>query len=93
LLGCVHDGRHGASASVEVLDGLVGAWADAPLMSGARIGACAAAVDGRLLVMGGVSGDSPLATVEVFDPQSGSWAEGPPLPAPRAAACAAVLQL
>ena len=68
-------------------------WTDAPIMSATRIGAAAAAFDGKLYVMGGTSGDNPLASVEVFDPLTDCWSEGPALKAERAAACAAVLQL
>ena len=53
-------------------------------MKGPRGSVGAAAVDGKIHVIGGRGLDGVVvATHEVFDPQSGQWSEAAPLPTPR----------
>ncbi|MEN8376740.1 MAG: kelch repeat-containing protein [Gemmatimonadota bacterium] len=64
-----------------------GEWAPRPAAGLARSDAAAAtvALDGRLYVLGGLSGagsGSPVAAVERFDPSTDSWSALAPLPLP-----------
>jgi len=72
-----------------------GTWARLPAMPKSLWGAGSAVLgDGRVLVIGGLSGPSStsaLATVEVFDPKSSSWAAAAPMLQARAYPATATL--
>lgn len=58
----------------------------------ARRGAAAAALDGRIYVLGGRGADGAVSPrVDVYDPAADAWTRGPDLPGPRAGLGAAVL--
>jgi N-acetylneuraminic acid mutarotase len=72
----------GALSSVEVYDIATGAWSSAPDMPTPRHHHGAAALDGRLVVVGGRNADDlSLDVAEQFDPASGRWTRLPSLPA------------
>lgn len=62
-------------------------WTSTASMAAPRADFAAAAVDGRLWVLGGITGGAGtrLNTTEVYDPASDSWRAGPMLQAPRSA--------
>lgn len=72
-----------------------GTWAPLPAMPRSLWGAGGAVLgDGRVLVIGGLSGPtstSALATVEIFDPKSASWAAAAPMLQARAYPATATL--
>ncbi len=58
----------------------------------ARRGAAAAALDGRIYLMGGRDADGVVSMrVDVYDPEADAWSVGPDLPGPRSGLGAAVL--
>lgn len=58
-------------------------WRQAPPLPVARLGVGAAALDGRLWVVGGLTADRQTSSrVDVYDPDSGTWSAGPELPVP-----------
>jgi kelch-like protein 17 (actinfilin)/kelch-like protein 20 len=59
-------------------------------MSAARIGLAAAAVNGKLYVMGGFDGQS-LSSVERYDPAKNAWEAVAPMSTARSAPAAAVV--
>ena len=70
------------------------AWQKTPRMATPRLEACAAALGGKLYVVGGRAGEkctSLLSSVEIFDPETGLWQEGVPMSTKRAGACAVTL--
>lgn len=67
--------------SMEVYDFRTGRWQAGPQMPTARHHAGAAALGGRLYVVGGRAGKLfALAQFESFDPRRGTWTSLPPLP-------------
>jgi N-acetylneuraminic acid mutarotase len=60
-------------ASAEVFDPDTGRWSAIADMSTARNSMGAAALDGKVYVMGGFDGSSVLKSAEVFDPATGRW--------------------
>jgi N-acetylneuraminic acid mutarotase len=89
-----------ASASLTRHDRLAAgasSWASAAALATARNAAGAAALGGRLYVVGGRSpgiraGDqASLASVEVYDPATGAWTAGAPLPTARGSLAVAAL--
>jgi Kelch motif len=67
--------------NVEVFDIATQRWSPAPPIPTSRHHAGAAALNGRLYVVGGRrTGDYSLSTVERFDPATGRWDELEPLP-------------
>lgn len=66
-------------------------WAATANMATPRADFAAVAVDGRLWVLGGITGvdGARLNTTEVYDPTSDRWRPGPALPAARSALSAA----
>ena len=51
-----------------------GVWTETSSMRQARFGHTATLLpDGRVLVVGGCSGDGALATAEIYDPKAGFW--------------------
>lgn len=73
-----------ALASVESYDLSSHVVTAAAPMSLGRWGHSAAALaDGKVLVVGGFSGQGPTAAVELYDPATNSWTPGPALAAPR----------
>ena len=61
-------------------------------MSTARSGLAAAAVDGKLYVMGGHDGQNGLSSVERYDPAKNAWEAVAPMSAARYAPAAAVVE-
>lgn len=89
-----------ASASVAthgVLDSATSAWAGAAPLATARNAAGAAAINGRIYVVGGrapgirATDQTPLASVEIYNPVTDSWAAGAALPAARGSLAVAAL--
>ncbi len=72
-------------------------WTEVPAMSCPRAGACVAAINGLLYVIGGrTSSDqftapSTLDTVECYDPQTDSWLQITAMPTSRCEAVVAVV--
>jgi len=68
-------------------------WAPTANMATPRADFAAAAVDGRLWVLGGITSvdGTRLNTTEVYDPASDSWRAGPALPVARSAFGAATV--
>lgn len=85
-----------ASGVVEEFDPLTSAWRTRAPMPTPRAFAAAAELDGRIVVVGGDSGDgytwfAPLTVVESYDPVANTWTTLPPLPRARAQVHAIVL--
>lgn len=89
-----------ASASLTRHDRLAAGastWSSAAALATARNAAGAAALGGRLYVVGGrspgirASDQTSLASVEVYDPVAGTWAAGPALPTARGSLAVAAL--
>lgn len=60
--------------SVEVLDVASQTWSQLPPLPTARAGASVVAVDGQVMVLGGMNQQqTPLASVETFHPDEGKW--------------------
>jgi N-acetylneuraminic acid mutarotase len=79
-----------SAAPIDV--GRPGAWASRARMPTARQEVAVAALDGRVLVIGGFGpGPGPVATVEAYDPAADRWETRAPLPAPSHHAAAAVV--
>lgn len=72
-----HDGRS-LSSHCWRMDPSTGNWQEVAPLPSARSMAAAAAVGGRLYVVGGFDG-AFLANVEVFDPSWNEWSPGPPM--------------
>jgi N-acetylneuraminic acid mutarotase len=80
ILGC---GDGGAAAPVDARgDGGPSGWSPAPAVRGGPIQETAAvAVDGRLYVIGGITGGGGFArAVRIFDTATQTWSDGPDLP-------------
>lgn len=72
------------TASAEIFDPASGRWTPAAGMSTPRAGHAAALLqDGRVLVVGGYDGETPLASAAVYDPAQNSWMTVAPMSAPR----------
>lgn len=73
-----------------------GTWELLPLTAEPRVSAAAAAVAGRLFVIGGWHGrhgqQQPSRTMERFDPAAGVWEDMPPMSVPRGGAASAAAQ-
>lgn len=69
------------------------AWtARAAMPAGTERGAAVAgAIDGKLVVAGGLRGGAAVDDVSTYDPIADAWTAGPPLPAPRDHACGAAI--
>ena len=79
-------GGGGDRATLYRYDPALNTWTNLPAMPlGARYGVRAAALDGKIYVVGGYSLTSStyLNRVEIYDPASNSWTTGTSLPAPR----------
>ena len=76
-------GANGTSNRVFVLDAGATQWREVAPMHHARGAAVLVASDGRLLAIGGRSGDTQIATAESFDPTTGHWTDLAPMPHPR----------
>jgi kelch-like protein 17 (actinfilin)/kelch-like protein 20 len=61
-------------SSVERFDPAKNAWEAVAPMSTARTCPAAAAIDGKLYVMGGHDGQNRLSSVERYDPATNEWA-------------------
>ena len=59
-------------------------WLDRPSLPEARGASAAGAVDGRILVVGGVGpGNRLLDSIAIYDARLATWTRGAPLPTPR----------
>ena len=68
----------------EVYDPARNTWARLEPMLTARNHLGAAAIAGKIHVVGGrVPGDMELTTHEIYDPETDTWTEGPPMPTGR----------
>lgn len=78
------DADNAASAVVESLDPVTGAWRTEPSLKTARswFGA-AGSTEGRILVVGGLGDTDLLTEVESFTPGDTAWQAAAPLPASR----------
>jgi N-acetylneuraminic acid mutarotase len=75
----------GELASVEVYDPERDVWTPGAPLNRARAGHAAAALAGKIVVLGGEvlsSGRETLDSVEVFDPQEGEWTTAEAMPVP-----------
>lgn len=68
-----------ALATVERLNPRTMRWDSLPPMRSARYGCAAAALNGRLYVVGGHNGTEVVASVERFNPMRGVWERVPPM--------------
>lgn len=67
--------------SLNIYDPAVDRWTVGPPMRAPRAGCAAAALDGKLYVIGGSEqGNGFLNRVEIYDPATNTWQEGPPIP-------------
>jgi N-acetylneuraminic acid mutarotase len=79
-------GTSEASASTLVYDPAADAWSvRAPMPGGPRWACGAAAIDGRIYVVGGTDGSEAgaLDRLEVYDPAADAWTPRAPMPQPR----------
>jgi len=75
---------HGATDAVQVFDPELGAWRFGAPLPTARGGLAAAALDGRILAVGGASEHGgAVGDVAAYDPSRGLWTVLAPLPTPR----------
>ncbi|WP_435870973.1 S8 family serine peptidase [Micromonospora musae] len=84
----------GTERSTWVYDPATNLWTGLPLMPRGRSAPSAAAVDGKIYVLGGWNASgAPVPTVDVFDPATNTWSTlvGVSNPAPRAAAGTALV--
>jgi N-acetylneuraminic acid mutarotase len=86
-----------ALKSADVFDPATGKWSAIADMSTPRSGSPGTvALNGKVYVMGGDTGDGPgqrqLASAEVFDPATGAWSAIADMPTPRNSMGAAVLE-
>ena len=78
--------------TVEVYDPLSNAWGTAAPMPTVRYLAAAAALNGKIYVIGGLATDvSNVNTVEVYDPATKSWSTAASMPTARRALAAVTL--
>jgi N-acetylneuraminic acid mutarotase len=92
-----HDHRVARDASSvgthEAYDPATNTWERRAPMPTARNHHAAAAVDGRIHVVGGrMGGDFTMTTHEVYDPARDAWTDGPPLPTGRSGIAAVTLE-
>ena len=72
------------SAATEMYDPATDTWTKMADMPTPRIGVWAAALGGKVYVMGGLSWENQaLRTVEAFDPKTNSWRQVPDMPTAR----------
>lgn len=90
-------GGGGGSRRVDILQTSTGDWSRGPDMLTARSGHGAAAVNGKIYVMGGSDVNDghqwpqPLAAVEELDPSTGAWVRKTDMPSPRLGFASAVV--
>jgi kelch-like protein 17 (actinfilin)/kelch-like protein 20 len=78
-------------SSVERFDPATNAWEAVAPMSTARAASAAAAIDGKLYVMGGYGPNGYLSSVERFDPVTNAWEAVAPMPTARTSPAAAAI--
>ena len=66
-------------------------WERIAPMEDGKADAGAAVVDGKVMVVGGFSGNKYLSSVEIYNPSTNTWQRGPSLQAPRSGMGLAVL--
>jgi DNA-binding CsgD family transcriptional regulator len=77
---------------LEVYDPAAGAWEARSPMPAPRAGYALAAVQGKLILLGGWDGASYRAETYVYDPAADRWSQATSMPSPRAFAAASVLE-
>eukprot|EP00927_Polykrikos_kofoidii_P071575 TRINITY_DN67833_c0_g1_i1.p1 TRINITY_DN67833_c0_g1~~TRINITY_DN67833_c0_g1_i1.p1 ORF type:complete len:467 (-),score=66.16 TRINITY_DN67833_c0_g1_i1:236-1636(-) len=80
-----------ALATAERYSPRTGEWVELPPMRAPRYGCAAAALGGRLYVVGGHDGKQVLAAAECFDPHCGHWSPLTPMPTARSRCAAAAM--
>ncbi len=83
LVGGYTTGLSGATDEVFRLDSPDGAWEAVASMGTPRGALATAAIQGRLIALGGVNDDGVLASTEIYDPDTDEWTPGPSLAAER----------
>jgi N-acetylneuraminic acid mutarotase len=78
--------------TVEVYDPQANVWRIIERMPVAVHHPAAAAIGGKLYVLGGYAGQNPTDALQVYDPAEGEWTLGAPLPVARGALIAAVVE-
>lgn len=82
----------GEIATAEIFDPATGQWAPTgPLKKGRSFHTATNLIDGRVLVVGGLSPDGELDSAEIYDPATGAWELTGALPGPRGVHTAALL--
>jgi N-acetylneuraminic acid mutarotase len=71
------------TARVEAYDVAKDSWSPRAAMREPRSGHAAAAIGGKIFVLGGITAEGPSATVDVYDPTADSWTASAPMPLPR----------
>lgn len=76
------DGSHYEyRAGLNIYDPETDRWTVGPPMSAPRAGCCAAALDGKLYVIGGSNPTNGFQNrVEIYDPVKNAWQDGPSIP-------------
>jgi N-acetylneuraminic acid mutarotase len=83
VMGGFSSGHSAELDSVEAHDPNTDTWRLVAPMPTGRGDLAAAAADGRIYAIGGLSGASVLAVVEAYEPTANNWAMVAPLPTPR----------
>ena len=78
-------------ATLHRYDSMANAWEAVASMSTARQSLAAAAIDGKLYVMGGYDGQNRLSSVERFDPVTNAWEAVAPMSTARFCPAAAAI--
>ena len=73
----------GSVTTFEVYDPVADQWSPLPDHSNARNHCGAAAVNGRIILVGGRRGSTLIRQTEIFDIASGQWSSGAPIPTGR----------
>jgi len=83
-LGDTYQQFRNETGAFEVYNPITDEWDVLPPMPTPRVGPAAAAVDGKIYVIGGFNRDtwSPNPVVEIYDIKNGTWSTGPSKPTP-----------
>lgn len=78
-------------STVEAYNPATDKWIQKADMPTPRMGTSAAAVDGKIYVVGGLSNKTPLSTVEVYNPATDKWTKKADMPTARWSSAACVV--